>query len=493
MKDNYEVNKQSHCRTNQQKDLLSSKGANFELLNKDANELSFLRMGLEGGLITALILFVGIACSRTPEKLETRFAANISVADSIDQTGDYSGFSFLVYNRLSVNDPIDTLFYGVTDTTGFVEGTIPFESPGAYPLQISRNGVNLSSMRLLLADDDTIRFSGEFPDLSTTLEIDSRENRAMEVYERVDNSFNRVNLFIQTGQISGEEIPAELQKWVDLYWEVYEDKKGTFASKFALESAITLLEKFDQKQMFEKLNQAFDEEYAYALAVTYGKEYVASSKGFSAAVAYLDSVKNLADGDNIHQTFDRAKVKLHLDSAYVEQARDLLSRYERTYEDEEEYSFWYKNIRFELYELPPGNPIPDFVFVTAVGDTISRTSMLGQAYVLEFTEMASRLYQQQYDESTVVYQLYGPQGLNYFTIPFDESVNTIIAFFEERERFWPIADPPTFDKQQIMDDFNIQYFPTRILVDAQGNLVRKYIGEEFDGMIPGITKTLMNN
>ena len=140
-------------------------------MNKVSLKIPLHRKGLKSSLITTLILIIGIACSRTPEKLETRFAANISVADSIDQTGDYSGFSFLVYNRLSVNDPIDTLFYGVTDTTGFVEGTIPFESPGAYPLQISRNGVNLSSMRLLLADNDTIRFSGEFPDLSTTLEI----------------------------------------------------------------------------------------------------------------------------------------------------------------------------------------------------------------------------------------------------------------------------------------------------------------------------------
>jgi hypothetical protein len=462
-------------------------------VNKVSLKIPLHRKGLKSSLITTLILIIGIACSRTPEKLETRFAANISVADSIDQTGDYSGFSFLVYNRLSVNDPIDTLFYGVTDTTGFVEGTIPFESPGAYPLQISRNGVNLSSMRLLLADNDTIRFSGEFPDLSTTLEIDSRENRAMEVYERVDNGFNRVNFFIQNGQVENEEIPAELQKWVDLYWEVYQDKKGTFASKFALESAITLLEKFDRKQMFEKLNQAFEEDYSYALAVTYGKEFVADTRGFDAAVMYLDSVKSLSKEEEVKQAFERASIKLHLDSAFVETARELLTKYERTYEDEEEYSFWYKNIRFELYELAPGTSIPEFEFITAAGDTVNNTKLLGTPYVLEFTLMANSLYQQQYDESTVVYQLFGPQGLSYFTVPFDESVNTIIAFFNERDRFWPVADPPTFDKQQLKDDFNIQYFPTRILVDAQGNLVRKYIGEEFDGMIPGITKTLMNN
>jgi len=124
---------------------------------------------------------------------------------------------------------------------------------------------------------------------------------------------------------------------------------------------------------------------------------------------------------------------------------------------------------------------------------VNNNTLLGNPYILEFTLMANQLYQQQYDESTVIYQIYGPEGLQYFTIPFDESVNTIIGFFEERDRFWQLADPPSFDARKFTDDFNIQFYPTRILVDAEGNMVRKYIGEEFDGIIPGITETLNLN
>ena len=143
-----------------------------------------------------------------------------------------------------------------------------------------------------------------------------------------------------------------------------------------------------------------------------------------------------------------------------------------------------------MYELTPGLPIPEFEFITSEGDTVNNTSLLGNPYILEFTLMANPLYQQQYDESTVIFQLYNTEGLQYFTIPFDESVNTVIAFFEERDRFWSLADPPSFNRQEMIDKFNIQFYPTRILIDSEGNIVRKYIGEEFEGIIPGITEIL---
>ncbi len=444
------------------------------------------------GFGIGFILLIGISCSQSPEILETEFTANVTVADSIDHTGDYSGFQFLIFNRININDPIDTLFIGSTDSTGFLEGTIEFERSGAYPVQLSRNGRNLASLRFILADDDTITFNAEFPDLDQTLEIDSRENRAVEVFDRVDASFNRVNMFIQAGQVSTEEIPVEYKKFADLFWDVYEDKKGTFASKFAFEKAITLLEAVDQEEMMRKINTSFDEDYAFAMAVTLGKQFVAESEGFDATIAYLDSVKSLTKEEDIQRTFDQASIKLHLDSLYVEEARDLLTTFERKYEDDENYSFWYKNLRFELYELTPGEAVPEFEFTTSEGDTVNNTSLIGQPYVLEFTLMANQLYQQQYDESTVIYQLYAPQGLQYYTIPFDESANTIIGFFQERDRFWSIAEPPSVDRQKITDDFNIQFYPTRILVDAEGKMVRKYIGEEFEGIIPGIIETLKN-
>ena len=443
---------------------------------------------------TALIaVLFGTACSAEQEKeiKPTQFSVQLSVADSIDQTGDFSGFEVLVFSRTNPSAAADTVFYGTTDSTGSLKGVITIEQEGAFPVQITRNGVNLGALRILLAGGDTVHVKGEFPEFEQTYSVDSREARAMKQYERVNNGYQRTNRFIFAGQIADSLIPVELQKWVDLFWLVHQDQKGTFASKFALESTIDLLSRFDQAQMFEKLNQSFEEDLAFGLAITVGKQYVAGLKGLEASVAYMDSVKDLTKNKEIHQAIEQSVIKLYFDSARVELARELFSEFESDYiKKEEEPSFWYKNMRFELTYLAPGMELPPFEIITTEGDTVNNQSMMGTAYILEFTLMANTLYQQQYDEATVIYQLYNPQGLEYYTIPFDQSSNTIIAFFQERDRFWELADPPSFNKKDFVEDFNVQYFPTRILVDKQGKIVRKFVGEEFEDMIPSITETL---
>ena len=445
---------------------------------------------------TALIaVLFGTACSAEQEKeiKPTQISVQLSVADSIDQTGDYSGFEVLVFSRANPSAAADTVFYGTTDSTGYVNGVITLKQEGAFPGQITRNGVNLATFRVLLAGADTVHITGEFPEFEQTYHVDSREARAMKQYERVNNGFQRTNRFIFAGQVADSLIPFELQKWADLFWGIHQDQKGTFASKFALESLIDLLNRIDKPQMFEKLNQSFDEDLAYGLAITVGKKYVADQKGLEASVSYMDSVKTLTKDKDIHKAIDQSVIKLYFDSARVEKARELFSEFESMYiQKDEEPSFWYKNMRFELNYMAPGMELPSFEINTTEGDTVTRESMLGTAYVLEFTLMANRLYQQQYDEATVIYQLYNPQGLEYFTIPFDQSSNTIVAFFQERDRFWGLADPPSFNKKDFVEDFNVQYFPTRILIDKQGKIVRKFVGEEFEGMIPFITQTLKN-
>lgn len=448
--------------------------------------------------IPVLTFFAAVSCSASyeeqPKPEPIQFSAQFTVADSIDVSGDYSGVGLLIFSRERPEASADTIYYGVTDSSGYMEGIIDLDNAGSYPAQISRNGSNIGAFRILLAGNDTVRVTGEFPELDKTLEVDSREARAMGIFQRVDNGFRRTNRFIMAGQIADSMLVPELRKWADLFWDVYKDEEGTFASKFALEQSMSLYNRFDKPEMFRKLNSAFDEDMAYGLAVTIGKDYVAAKDGLNAAVSYLDSVKSLTRIRDINRAIDQSVIKLNFDSARVEQAQALLGEYKDRYlEEGEELPFWYKNMRFEITELAPGMDVPAYSFVTVDGDTVTNENMLGKPYILEFTLMANRLYQSQYEEATVLYQIYHPAGLEYFTLPFDESANTVIGFFEERDRFWGLADPPTFNAEQFSDRFNIQFYPSRILIDREGKIVRKFIGEEFDDMIPSIIETVNSN
>lgn len=440
--------------------------------------------------VIALVAMVAVHCNRKPEAIRTHLNVAVSVSDSLDNSGNYSGFEFLLFQKDDPAAEADTLLFEVTDSTGTFEAIVEPEKAGAYPMQISRNGRILASVTMLLADEDTITFKTEFPDIQKNLVMNSREIRALKVYDRVDQNFKRTMVYAANGEIADSLLPGEFLKWSDLYWQVYEDKSGTFASKFALESSMELLNRVDRKQMFTKLNTAFGEEMAFGLAITLGKDYVADAKGLEATVAYLDSVRSITENEDIEKAIDQSIIKLYYDSARVDKARELLAEFDEEYNEDSEPTFWYKNMRFDLKNLAPGMKLPDYEFISTEGDTINNANMLGSPYVLEFTIMANKLYQQQYDKATVIYQMYANEGLKYFTIPFDQSVNTIIGFFEERDRYWSIAEPPSLNKKQLADEFNIQFYPTRILIDAEGKIVRKYVGEEFDDIIPDITQTL---
>ena len=418
------------------------------------------------------------------------FSVAIDVTDSLDLTRNRQGFEFLLYSQETQNSPIDTLFIAETDSMGTIEGSISFDEPGAYPLQISRDGSPILSMRVLLAPNDSVLFTGEFPEIGETLKVDSREQRAVEVFDRVDAGFTRTRRFIAMGALADTAIVDELRKWANLYEQVYYDYPGTFASSFALEAAVQILSDIDQQKMMSLIDQGLENEQSLGLALTFGKDYMSSNKGFVEGLSYLDSLKTIVSNKEQTRAIDQMLVELYYDSLRIEQGKESLARFKRMYEDDEELSFWYKNMRFELEDLAPGTSVPAFSFVSTEGDTINEESIKGTPTLLEFTLMENGLYQQQYEELTVSYQLFAPQGFQIYTMAFDESATTILAFFEERDRFWSIAEPPTMDRKSLVETFNIQYYPTRILLDAEGRIIRKFIGEELDDFIPYLTPHL---
>lgn len=120
------------------------------------------------------------------------------------------------------------------------------------------------------------------------------------------------------------------------------------------------------------------------------------------------------------------------------------------------------------------------------GDTINNEALKGSTYILEISPLANYEYQNDYDRTLIINEIYKNYGLKMFTLPLDQSEITINAFFEERRKAWPIAKLGTFDVQQIIQKFNVVQVPTRILVDKEGVVIRKYERNEFSDVIQGL-------
>jgi glutathione peroxidase-family protein len=310
----------------------------------------------------------------------------------------------------------------------------------------------------------------------------------MDTFQRLGKNFRRVMQLSRSGQLKGDTLRDELQKWTNLYWDVYEDEKGTFASNFAAREAIKILESFDKPQMMNRIRAVDGHDDLSDLGATFGKRYIANNKGLDSALVYLDSLAKSTESANSSKRIAREEIKLLYDSARVDKAQQKLTAFKDAY-PEDSTSNWVESMSYDLNYLSPGDTIPQFQF-SHNGKVISRDTLSGTPYILEITQLSNRLYQEQFDRTVVIHSIYKNYGLQVVTLPLDESQVTVDAFFEERVKPWPVADAQAFDRDQLLEKFNIRMIPTRFLVDENGKIIRKYVGNEFDDVIRGIQKII---
>ncbi|PAU95646.1 hypothetical protein CK503_00860 [Aliifodinibius salipaludis] len=438
-----------------------------------------------------VVLAVGViswGCSNESENKTAHISGNFTVSDSIDSSGDYSGIGFTIIKKDSANADADTLYHAVSDSNGSFSGMATFQEKRRYPLIISRNNRNLARSGVILAEDDSVFITGQLPNVRETLKIASREHNAMQTFQRLGKNFNRVMQLARAGQLKGDTLRDELQKWTNLYWDVYEEEEGTFASNFAAREAIKILEGFDKPQMMNRIRSVDNQDDLSDLGATFGKRYMAENKGLDSALVYLDSLSQITESPNSSKQIARQRIKLLYDSARVDQAQKELTTFKKAY-PQDSTSEWVESMSYDINYLSPGDTIPEFQF-SQNGKTISRDSLSGTPYILEVTQLSNRLYQEQFDRTVVIHSIYKNYGLEVITLPLDESQVTVDAFFEGRVKPWPVADAQAFDREELLEKFNIRLLPTRFLVDKNGQIIRKYVGNEFEDVIQGIQKII---
>lgn len=438
-----------------------------------------------------IVLVIGVTswgCSSETEPNTAHVSGSFTVSDSIDSSGDFSGIGFTIIKKDSANADADTLYHAVTDSNGSFSGMATFQEKRRYPLIISRNNRNLARGGVILAEDDSVFITGQLPNIRGTLNIASREHDAMDTYQRLGKNFSRVMQVARAGQLKGDTLREELQKWTNLYWDVYEEEKGTFASNFAAREAIKILESFDKPQMMNRIRMVDDHDDLSDLGATFGKRYMAENKGLDSALVYLDSLAQITESENSSKHIARERIKLLYDSARVDKAQQQLTAFKEDY-PQDSTSNWVESMSYDINFLSPGDTIPEFEF-SQNGKIISRDSLSGRPYILEVTRLSNPLYQEQFDRTVVIHSIYKNYGLEIVTLPLDDSQVTVDAFFEERVKPWPVADAQAFNREELLEKFNIRLIPTRFLVDENGQIIRKYVGSEFEDVIQGIQKII---
>lgn len=436
------------------------------------------------------------ACSSPDETPKSRafLYGQISVDTELDTTDNYSGIQLFIGLPDSLGELTDTVFYAETDREGYYEDTAEFERSNLYSINVSRYGEHITSHNLVLAAGDTVRFDGVLPNLQETAEVTSRENDLYEKYERLDRGMNRLIQFVNAGMVTGDTLEIEMKKWSNLFWDFYDDNSDSFAGERAAVSSIALLDGWDQELMMERLREIVRQDSKFIpFGSRIGSRYYAHNASLDSALSFLDTLETYDAEQDVRQQLQINRIELLYDSARVDEAKKLLEKFKLEHSDDREARLWMDRFEYDLTSLAPGSEIPDFQIRNLDGELITKESMAGTAYLLELTRLDNRLYQQQYDRGIAIFHIYKNYGVEFITVPFRGSTVMVNAFFDERPLLWDVASPGSFDEEEFREKFNINIIPTRILVDRDGIVIRKYEGTEFNDVINGLRQILNSN
>lgn len=446
-----------------------------------------------GLILFASLLIFGCSNPDTDQK-EAHISGRITVDENLDRSGDYSGIELIVSFQRSDDQPRDTLFYASTDEDGYFSGTATFERKDVYPVVVSRNRNTFGILNIVFADGDSVTVNAQLPDVNDSAEISSDENDVLKTYQRIERNFNRVAQYINAGAISEDSVAIELQNWSDLYWQVYEDHPGTLASELAGNMSLSLLSGWNDSLMVERAeNMISSQNQLRSSGRSVMLDYYAETEGLDSALSFLNRIESLTADRNSKMTIQMDRIELLYDSSRTTEAADHLNQFKETFADVNLAMEWAENIGYDIEFLAPGSSFPEFAFETISGDSVTSELMADSPYIIEFTRFDNRLYQQQFDRTVAIYQIYSNFGLDIITVPIATNPIAIEAFFADRDLYWYLVQPNTFDTEELVERFNINRVPTRFLVDSDGTIIRRYIGEEFQEVVRGLQNITSQN
>jgi hypothetical protein len=436
------------------------------------------------------------SCSKKEEvqKLSTFISGQITVDEELDRSGDYSSIELLVSFLSQDGEARDTIFHAVTNSDGYFSGTARFDEREIYPVIISRNRNTFGVQNMIFADGDTITFNAQLPNVSQTAEITSKENDVFRIFERVERNFNRVAQFINAGALSADSIDIEILKWSDIFWEVFDNNRTTYAGMIAGNSSIEMLRGWNDSLMVQRSEKLLEsEKYLQRPSRIALIDYYAESEGLDKILAFLDHIERIAQSENEKMNIRIDRIEILYDSSRTREANQYLDRFRDTYSNNRAAIDWAENISYDLEFLTPGSPFPFLAFQTVTGDSIFTESLIGKPFLIEITRLDNFIYQQQYDRTVAIYQIYNNFGLEIITVPISASQVTLEAFFSERNMFWKVVQPGSFNTDELIEILNLTQVPTRFLVNDNGEIIRRYIGNEYDEVVRGLQQIITQN
>lgn len=123
----------------------------------------------------------------------------------------------------------------------------------------------------------------------------------------------------------------------------------------------------------------------------------------------------------------------------------------------------------------PGKAAPDVTYHTLDGRALSSEALRGKVVLVKFWATSCVTCVQQMPGTAEVFEKLGPQGYEVIAVAMDyDPIEYVRNFTEKRKLPFTVAHDASGEIAQAFG--NVQLTPTAFLIDKQGRIVKRYLG-----------------
>lgn len=429
------------------------------------------------------LVLAGVACGQqetadtAPGRdttVHSYLAGRLTVRADVDSMQDYRGFEVLV--AVDNQGLPDTLGYGVTDSTGAFQLDVTAPTRGIYALLISRRGQILKLGELAVAEGDSAVLDAVFPMGNRRFRIRSPENAAWTAYQNTKIQHNNGLLaLVQSGQYEEAGARERVEQTTMIFWNMRSTFPNTMGGEVAAAEAVIMAAGWNDSVAVARARDITPQNINYADVGRAARQAQARLAGQAAALQLVHEFQERALDDDQRAQLQSELVLAHMDSlqhdeALVE-ARALATTYAGT-----PWARWADRAIYELENLLPGMAAPAFAVRTFQGDSLALDALRGGLVLLEFYQPQDQVYQREFEVRNALYAAAGEDSLHIVSISVEPDTLLNEAFLEGRDAPGFHIFAPDGLENITARRYNVNVLPTRYLIDADGNIIGKYVG-----------------
>lgn len=455
-------------------------------------------------LVSLLLVWAGpleAGAQQADDRVHGHVEGTVTVSPEVDDSGDYSGFDVLVAQQTP--EGVDTLGHATTDVDGRFAMEVVAPQRDLYSLVIQRRNETVASTSLVVADGDSASFEVDLP-MERPIRVSSFENSAWMAYENT-MGVHRQRLIDQL-QAEDEDLEAfqtdqmegQVRQTADILWNLQDSYESSLGAQYAMAESATMLVGWDEALALDRAERIEPTNPRFAEVGQSVRPAVQQMEGRDAAVAFLQDFHDRATTTDQRAALRTEMARLYIEEGEQDEALAIAEELREEYPDTP-WAEWAERAEYEVRNLMPGMAAPTFTAETVEEQSIDLDALQGQPVLLEFYVPSNDLFQRQLPERNALHEGASESDLAYLSISLQPDTLQNEAFFDGRE----VPGTHVFATEELaeslIETYNIGALPTRVLIDAEGNIVNKYeggalgalqdelttlIGEGEDGGIP---------